>query len=506
MSFGRSENTSDISLDSALTTPAAHTGVTFVASTGDTGEPGGYPAFSPNVLAVGGTSLTVSGSTYSGESGWSRSGGGISQFEAQPAYQAGVVTQSFTQRTIPDVAFDANPSTGPTIYDSYNNGNVAPWIQIGGTSFSAPSWAGLIAIANQGRVLSGQTPLDGASQSLPKIYGLASTDFHDITSGSNGFLAGLGYDLVTGRGSPIANLVVADLSANPSLTVISSTPAAGAIVSAPPVDFVIQLSGAYTPASVQASDLTVNGIAANSFTLTNSTTITFHFTLSPVTAQGLQTIAMSAGAVTRLSDGNNLAQFSSTFRYDTVLTQVASTNPAIGSVVTLPMSSIQVTFNEAVAVASLGTSNLKLSQGTVTSFTQISSTTVQYNLSGLTAEGALTIAMAAGAVTDAFGNPSGTFAGSYTLDNGTVAFPTPLPAIGPIGGLIYSSSVAAFIGTVSDIDSYTLNLDAGQTLTVVMTPVPGLQPSLFLTGPMGQSVVRLSHCARACRGPANWPQ
>src|SRR5205814_1501232 len=99
---------------------------------GDAGAPPSYPAVSPNVLAVGGTTLQANGSgNYLSESAWSSSGGGISQYISQPAYQHGVVTQSSTRRTSPDVAYDGNPSTGFAIYDSYNNGTVTPWDMIG---------------------------------------------------------------------------------------------------------------------------------------------------------------------------------------------------------------------------------------------------------------------------------------------------------------------------------------------------------------------------------------
>ena len=133
MSFGDTETFPD----DRVTTPAGHTPITFVASTGDKGNPGEYPAYSPNVLAVGGTTLTLNSSNnITAETGWSGSGGGISSQQSQPGYQAGIVTQSTVKRTIPDVSFDANPSTGAAIYDSYNNGTTTPWTRIGGTSFS----------------------------------------------------------------------------------------------------------------------------------------------------------------------------------------------------------------------------------------------------------------------------------------------------------------------------------------------------------------------------------
>src|SRR5262249_37168465 len=101
-------------------------------------------------------------------------GGGISPDEAQPAYQSGGGTQSTTQRTTPDVAMDA--ATGVAVYDSYNNGPTSPWRSVGGTSLSAPMWAGLIAIANQGRAHFHLQPLDGPSETLPRIYALPSYD------------------------------------------------------------------------------------------------------------------------------------------------------------------------------------------------------------------------------------------------------------------------------------------------------------------------------------------
>src|SRR5206468_813193 len=98
------------------------------------------------------------------------SGGGISTRETQPSYQNGVVTQSTTQRTTPDVSMVANPSTGVSVYDSYDFGNTAPWTVVGGTSLSAPAFAGLVAVANQGRALAGAGSLDGPSQTLPRLY------------------------------------------------------------------------------------------------------------------------------------------------------------------------------------------------------------------------------------------------------------------------------------------------------------------------------------------------
>ncbi|MBV8318031.1 MAG: S53 family peptidase [Planctomycetaceae bacterium] len=209
MSWGFGEFSGETSLDSTFQTPSGHNGVTFLAGSGDSGAPGLYPAFSPNVVAVGGTTLILnSDNSYKFELGWSGSGGGISLYESKPPYQ----------RTSPDVSFDADLMTGVAVNDSYDFGASTPWVQAGGTSVSCQCWAGLIAITNQMRVANGGTTLDGPTQTLPALYNLYSDPatyslcFHDITTGNNGFPASPGYDLVTGIGTPKANLLVPALA------------------------------------------------------------------------------------------------------------------------------------------------------------------------------------------------------------------------------------------------------------------------------------------------------
>jgi hypothetical protein len=212
MSWGAGEFSGESSYNSYFTTPAGHAGVTFVASSGDSGSAGApeWPSVASDVLAVGGTQLTLNASgNYSSETAWSGSGGGVSAYETQPSFQKGVVTQSTTKRTVPDVAYDGSGGSPFAVYDSYG---YSGWVEVYGTSAGAPQWAGLVAIADQGRALAGKSSLDGATQTLPAIYQLPSSDFHDVTSGNNGgHFATAGYDLVTGRGSPEANLVMAGL-------------------------------------------------------------------------------------------------------------------------------------------------------------------------------------------------------------------------------------------------------------------------------------------------------
>ncbi len=251
LSWGGPEAGSQTAFDSHLTTPAGHPGITFFASSGDSGTPAGWPATSPNVVGVGGTTLTLNSSNNrSTETGWMGSGGGYSSvYSTEPSYQSTYAASSYVQNTLgntvlldsprgaPDVSFDADPNTGVAVYDSYPyEGAPLDWVEVGGTSAAAPQWAGLMALVDQGRGALGS--LDGPSQTLPALYQLganASTynnDFYDVTSGGNGLPAKVGYDLVTGLGSPKANNLIPALeqvgvSTVLSVTTSTSTPTAG---------------------------------------------------------------------------------------------------------------------------------------------------------------------------------------------------------------------------------------------------------------------------------------
>lgn len=221
MSWGADEFWSETSFDKYFTTPAGHQGVTFVAASGDNGSWWGpsWPSSSSNVLAVGGTSLNINATGGIGsETGWSGSGGGISSFESQPAYQLNA--QHTGARTNPDVSYNANPNTGFAFFNSVDDGNgFVGWQVVGGTSAGAPQWAALVAIANQGRAAAGKGSLDGSTGTLPMLYALYNNPtayaaaFNDVTVGRSSFFLGahVGYDGVTGLGSPKAAGVVSAL-------------------------------------------------------------------------------------------------------------------------------------------------------------------------------------------------------------------------------------------------------------------------------------------------------
>ncbi len=244
MSWGGDESPSTKQMNRYFRTPAGHEGVTFVASSGDAGIFGQYgsravafPAASPNVLSVGGTTLTMDADgMYLGETGWGNgagsfrqggAGGGVSKYQARPPYQTGVVEDNF--RSVPDVAFNADPESGVAVLDSWDFGDNG-WARLGGTSLAAPMWAAVMAIANQERRKVGLGSLEGASQTLPMLYAMANDGvFRDIVRGNNGYPAGVGYDSVTGLGTPIVDRVVKGLVERPA-PLAAPLPVIGALV------------------------------------------------------------------------------------------------------------------------------------------------------------------------------------------------------------------------------------------------------------------------------------
>jgi len=218
MSWGGNEFSGEKQFENVFTTPAGHPGVTFVSSAGDDGAATSWPAASPKVLSVGGTRLQLTATgDYAGESAWTAGGGGTSTVFGRPAFQAGL---NVGGRGSPDVSYDADPASGYYVYNSYGGG----WERIGGTSAGAPQWAGLVAVADQGRALFGRGALDGATQTLPAVYAMPGVDFHDVAGGSNGFKAAAGYDLATGRGTPYADRVIASLvNSAPTVATVQAT-------------------------------------------------------------------------------------------------------------------------------------------------------------------------------------------------------------------------------------------------------------------------------------------
>ncbi len=222
-------------------------------------------------------------------------------------------------------------------------------------------------------------------------------------------------------------------------SIISTSPACGSVISTQPTDFVVNLTDPVAPATVQASDFTVNGVAANSFMLGGGNTqITFTFNSSPVTTQGLQTMHIPAGAFNSASDNAPNLDFTCTFRYDAVLLQVVSTIPPDGGTFSPAAPNdyqYDVNFNEPVDVASVQTSDLTVignSGPTVTAVSVVNgSMTARFTLH-MNSGGTLAASIAAGAITDQFGNSGAAFSGNYTVE-GTVCGWTAGPDMPSVG-------------------------------------------------------------------------
>jgi hypothetical protein len=168
-----------------------HPGVAVVAGSGDSGYQVNFPAAYPSVVAVGGTTLSGPGS----ETAWNGTGSGCSQYEDKPSWQTDAT--SCSKRANNDVAADADPSSGLSIYNTGGGGG--GWQTVGGTSLATPIIAGIYALAG---------PPGANDQPVTYPYKHASS-LNDVTSGSNGSCdqqvlcnAGTGWDGPTGLGTP----------------------------------------------------------------------------------------------------------------------------------------------------------------------------------------------------------------------------------------------------------------------------------------------------------------
>lgn len=192
--------------------------VTFFAAAGDAGHGVIYPAASPYVMSSGGTTLSLDKlGNYVSEKAWKYTGGGLSAYEPEPAYQSAypIPLDPNQMRGTPDVAYDADPNTGVAVFDSVPYRGSAGWFQVGGTSAGPPQWSGLMSIANSMRAAQNKPPLTGAVGGLYEAAQNSSgyTTYHDVSNGNNGNCNTLcktqpGYDYLTGLGTPRADLLI----------------------------------------------------------------------------------------------------------------------------------------------------------------------------------------------------------------------------------------------------------------------------------------------------------
>ncbi len=212
MSWGGNEFIGETDLDKHF---GASTSMAFFASSGDDGAGASWPAASPNVISVGGTSLMLSiKGVLSSEKAWAGSGGGTSAYESEPAYQSAYsIPRAGGKRAIPDVAFAADPRYGFSVYHAPDSSSliasskssVKNWYVVGGTSAGAPQWAAIAALA-----FAAKDPISLSKLYQDKAASSYAKFFRDITSGGNGDCAYFctarkHYDYVTGLGSPVTD-------------------------------------------------------------------------------------------------------------------------------------------------------------------------------------------------------------------------------------------------------------------------------------------------------------
>ena len=219
---------------------AAAQGMSFFAASGDSGA---YdcsdtnlnvdsPASDPFVTGVGATNLQLSSGAYGSEAVWSNpsaiqrgpkgagSGGGLSNTFKLPSWQTGPGVQNQYSngfREVPDVTANGDPATGYAVYCTVTNAGCSAtgWLSVGGTSGSAPFWAGCMALINQFLQAQGKQRVGFAN---PALYGLFNSQqplsaFHDVTSGNNLYYpATTGYDNGSGIGSPDVYNIARDLA------------------------------------------------------------------------------------------------------------------------------------------------------------------------------------------------------------------------------------------------------------------------------------------------------
>lgn len=269
-------------------------GQDFFAAAGDDGNWAHaefvWPADDPYITSVGGTDLDTSsaGGPWASETGWVDGGGGISPNKfAIPSWQtaaaAGCAKCSQTYRNGPDVSANANFTFYVCADQTKCTANL-----YGGTSFAAPMWAGLLALANQQAASNGNSAIGFINPAIYNIYESSSypSDFHDITSGGNSLGCAVGYDLSCGIGTPIGEALVDSLA---------GTQTAGFSLSANPnsVSVTQGTSGTSTITS------TTTGSFNGAITLTASgqpSGVTVSFSPTSITGAGTSTMTMAVGS------------------------------------------------------------------------------------------------------------------------------------------------------------------------------------------------------------------
>jgi subtilase family serine protease len=384
----------DPNTDDPYFTEFAAQGQNLFQATGDSGKwvSGSeiWPADSEYVTGVGGTDLDTSSAAgpWSSETAWVDGGGGISPNRRPiPSWQttaaAGCSSCSQTLRNGPDVSANANFTFYVCADQTTCSANL-----YGGTSFAAPMWAGYMALVNQQAVANGNSVLGFINPTLYTL-GLSSSyavDFHDITSGSNGYNATVGYDLATGWGSPNGSGLINSLaggSGAPGFTLFSSpaavtlaqgTSGTSSIISSVTggFDSVVTLAATGQPKGVTVafSPTSITGDGTSTMTMTvASSTVTGVY---PITVTGTSGSTIETTTVTLTVTGppnfsisaspSSISIVRGKSGTTTITTTIAGDfNSVIGLNASGQGSGVTVTFNPAsIAAPGSGTSTMTI--------------------------------------------------------------------------------------------------------------------------------------------------
>lgn len=402
------------------------------------------------------------------------------------------------------------------------------WID--GLSFANNSSDGYRIYANAGDAvhITTATPGDGTGQPANELrpalelYSpsgtLVASNTGGASDGRNSLLnyvvpggAGGAYRVVirsTGNSGGDYTLQVSGASGSPPpLTATALSPAPGASFLTAPTTAQIRFAAPLLLTSIDAADLRLDGVAATAVTQTGPDTLAF--TLPAISQDGTHTLTLGAGSLTSLA-GQPLAAFSSTFSVDTAPPRVTAVSIGEGGVVPAGAVTFRAEFSEALNPSGLGAEDVLLREtASGVSYVPASfaydqsahAVIVSQDLPEGTYQ--LTLTSGASGFRDTTGNllagspsfplPSGGTAGNFVVnfstDAGSSAFPAPLSAEAPSGSLVYSGTATGLFNAADDLDSFTLSIDPGQTVSLVLTPLDGaLRVRVALIAPDGSTL------------------
>ena len=288
------------------------------------------------------------------------------------------------------------------------------------------------------------------------------------------------------------------------------TPADGATLAAMPSQVTIDFNDAIYLPSLQASDLEVDGVSATAVTIVDADTVVF--TIPAVSPTGIHSLTITAGTIQDLQ-GTNLDAFSSMFVLDLLPPRIISSSIQQNEIIPAGSLTYVVTFDEPMFVANLDNSDFSLlgieknvtytptgasydATGRTLTITYTNLPEDRYTLTLLSGSGQFEDLVGHALDGEPFAFPlppnvsgdgidGGHFSVSFNLDGGPVNYPVPLGAKLPLGSLVYDPTVTSSIAFAGDIDSFTINLDAGQAISVVVDPATGLRPTIELRDPSG---------------------